>query len=1761
MRYITFTNQANLIKSKLQAFDPQISALRDVETLSELQIAKVKTIKASVIKKNSEFDALANKLFNTDPLPPEVKFSEVSQLQDEISELYVKILSACEILIPESVNTEANTSGTVAASSEFGIRLPTLNLGKFSGQADKWISFHSLYETSVHQNNNITDTEKFIYLLSCLDGEPLSLIKSLPVTAANYHIAWKNLTQRYHNSRLLISLHVNNILDLPSNPQCTVRQLRNFISTYQENASALNALGHKIQSESLFLTSHILRKFDHEFIFKFEHSRENSQEVPNIDEFITFIEKECVQLEAADLTLTPSKLRYNTPKGNIHTVHKQTRTPQTTVKTALFTSSTIYTCVFCSSLDHYIYKCEKFAQLSPEERLKFIKNNSLCNNCLHNHNVRNCKSKRNCNTCNRRHHTLLHLYSGPTCSSGQTRNGTKQVKNPTQSFVKDNVNFKANMKDSQSDKTFPTSALVGLSHARDISILLATALVQISNNGYSIVARAVLDSAAQHSFMTESCARNLNVQYSHEQTAKILGISSAVVNTKGLCNVSIGSLSGDILTQNHPFVVLEKITNNLPSQQISQQVRERMRHLVLADPTFDTPAPIDVLIGADLFPYTLLGGSLTFGENMPIALNTIFGYVLIGKCPLLKTISNESVNLLTISNFDLHSAIQQFWTMENPPQETSSLTPAEEECELHFKKTHLRDSTGKYICRLPFKETPEQLGNTSNLAKCAFYSLERKFSTQPELKEKYLEFMSDYLSSGHMKPCNKIPNSSQPHYFVPHHGVFKDGKIRVVFNASVASSTGLSLNSILHQGPKLHNDISNIILRFRQHKIAFGCDIRQMFRMILIHEKDHKYQLIYWRDNPSDTLQVFQLTTVTYGMSSSPYIANRVIQQLIEDEGHNHPCAAAALRDGIYVDDILVGSDSIDDALRLQEDITNLMSKGGFSLRKWTSNHHSILEAVPDDHRGTPLQLQNPDQLLCSILGLKWLPEADGFSYLVTTIKKPFTKRSVLSAIAHIYDPMGWIAPVVFYAKSFIQLLWTKGVDWDDQLPSDLIPQWNKFIKELTLLEQVLIPRHVDTIRTLSIQLHGFCDASEAGFCATVLLRVQYENRDVNTYLLLAKSRVAPLKRVSIPRLELCGAQLASKLLNYCAAQLSTYIKLDQVFGWCDSTIVLSWIKTPAYRLKTYVANRVSEIQCTSTPITWSHVRSDQNPADCGSRGLYPSQLISQSLWWNGPAWLKLSPTHWPPTIFTSSPIESLPDIKTIETTTLHVIKLPQSLDISILSKFSSWTKLIHVIAYILRFIHCCRKKQNPPRIMVTEEGSSHILSLQEIDLATTQVLRLVQKEAFPTAIATLQKNVRLSGPLQRLSPFLDKNGLIRVGGRLSNSSLQYNAKHPILLPKCHFVTELLIDYHHIYYLHCGPQQLQSLISQKYWILSARSAIRSRIFRCIRCYRNKPKLNEPQMADLPSTRVTPTKAFTISAVDFAGPFNVKIHKIRRLQHIKVYLCLFICLSTKAVHLEVVMDLTSEAFVASLTRFISRRGLVSQLYSDNATNFVGAARQIRQALKQIIQQPHAQQFLSEHMISFHFIPPRAPHFGGLWERAIKSAKYHMRRVIGDQILTVEEFITLCCRIEAMLNSRPITPLSSDPGDLDVLTPGHFLIGGPLVSLPELDNTHHSTNHLKRWQLLQAFAQHVWKRWHNEYLHHLQHRPKWTKPQINLKQGDLVLIHDSNVPPLQWKMGRIVKTFPGEDNIVRVAEVRTKSGLITRPAVKLSLLPIE
>ena len=458
------------------------------------------------------------------------------------------------------------------------------------------------------------------------------------------------------------------------------------------------------------------------------------------------------------------------------------------------------------------------------------------------------------------------------------------------------------------------------------------------------------------------------------------------------------------------------------------------------------------------------------------------------------------------------------------------------------------------------------------------------------------------------------------------------------------------------------------------------------------------------------------------------------------------------------------------------------------------------------------------------------------------------------------------------------------------------------------------------------------------------------------------------------------------------------------------------------------------------------------------------------------------------------------------------------------------------------------------------------ILSGAERRSAELWLLKQSQIRLFSAERTALLKGKPLfrSSKLKALHPMLDSNQLLRVGGRLENSSLSYSQQHPIIADARDPLIHNLFNHLHKALCHCGPSSLLCAAGARLHVLGARCLSRAVCSQCITCKRRQPHLQHQLMGQLPAPRVNPTIPFTHTGMDFAGPFTLKKGHTRRPVLIDAHICVFICMTFKAVHLEVVSDQTTDAFKAALLRFISRRNCPVHIYSDNGPNFTGARNKLNNLYKLLQQQQsnqEIQQYLSTHQqITWHNTPPRSPHFGGLWESAVTSMKTHLKKVVGNTRLTFEELTTITCQVEACLNSRPLLPLTSHNQDgLTTLTASHFLLFKSPSAYPEDPRIPERPDLLKRWNQCQAMVQHFWTRWSKEYLNNLQARTKWQVEQPNLQPEDIVILRpEKSTFSCHWPLGRITQVFPGQDNLVRVVMVKTATGTYKRAVTRLSLL---
>ncbi|XP_075167694.1 uncharacterized protein LOC142239814 [Haematobia irritans] len=972
------------------------------------------------------------------------------------------------------------------------------------------------------------------------------------------------------------------------------------------------------------------------------------------------------------------------------------------------------------------------------------------------------------------------------------------------------------------------------------------------------------------------------------------------------------------------------------------------------------------------------------------------------------------------------------------------------------------------------------------MALAQFHRMEKTLEKTPDLNICYQKVLQEYVDMDHMEPCYSFETSAEKQFlfFLPHHAVIrpesKSTKLRIVFNGSKKTDSGFSLNDVLYAGPILQADLMQIVLRWRYYKYVFTGDIQKMYRQVLIHPEDRKFQQIIFRPSPNQSAKQFQLKTVTFGINCAPFLALRTLQQLSEDCKNQYPKASDILRSEIYVDDVLSGGHTLEEAKIKQTQLIKALNSACFPLKKLTANNSVLLEHLAREDLLDEDFLKIDDSSTIKTLGIRWNAIHDIFYYVVEPISPTSgaTKRQVLSIIARLFDPLGWLGPIIITAKLLMQKLWEDKIDWDEGIPPHLLMKWKSFIESLPNIAEIKIPRYVNFSPGAPIQIHGFCDASEKAYCGVIYIRTVDENQVISSHLLVANTKVAPLKKTTIPKLELCGAELLTKMIKQ--FQFSFGQSYD-LYLWTDSSIVLGWLQKPPQILKTFVANSVTKILDITRESQWKHIRTEDNPADLGTQGCSSQDLINNSLWWHGPSWLQQPIEVWPkPRTFDPT------DLETKKVSTFHL-----ELQEDITSRFSSLNRALRVVSYMFRFVKLCRRKVQPENKNLTSA---------EIVYTKNRLIILAQRIHYPREYENLQdkKQINNKSHILTLNPFLDKEGLLRVGGRLQNAGLSYSERHPVIIPEKSDFAMLFVRYTHQILLHAEYNIMLRAIRQGFYIPRLKNCIRKCIRECKACTICKQKFQNQLMAALPPERVNFSLPFTYAGVDFAGPFNIK-----------------------AVHIEVCSDLSADSFLAAFSRFTGRRGLPKTTFSDNGRNFVGANFKLLKEHNNFLK--NAEKCIEDkyalHGFSWSFIPPYAPHMGGLWEAAAKSMKSHLKKVTNNLSFTFEEFATLLIKIKAVLNSRPISPISENPDELLPLTPGHLLRGAALIAPPESLIEPHETeiSHLSRWKRLKAIQHAFSQRWKSEYITELQSRFKWKTTRNNIKVDDFVIIKDDTCLP--------------------------------------------
>ncbi|XP_053611107.1 uncharacterized protein LOC128675613 [Plodia interpunctella] len=1008
---------------------------------------------------------------------------------EQTEECYLELLSWLKDKLYELKldQGETSSSNTYSDDPKIKTKLPPISIPQFSGDYNQWMSFRDLFRSLIHDNNRLTKIEKHHYLKSSLSGEAEQLLRNYSLTEANYDDAWRKLNDRYENKRMIVNNILSRFLSQKTLTSESAKGIKDLLDTSSQCLTSLTNLN--IDSWNAIVVHILVSKLDLESRKLWEQSLENSIEIPTYEDLNSFLEKRFRAMEMVSLSQPP-------PRSTTKLTQQTSKV--TNVKS--FATEIDTTCTYCSQ-KHYVCHCKGFASLPVNERQDFIKKNNICFNCLvKGHSVFNCRQSTVCKKCGRRHHTLLHL-TAPKDERSVEPDQEKDTSKGNITVPKTSCNISVNLK----------------AETKDDRVILATALINVeSKNRGTYVLRALVDQGSQGSFISEAAAQLLKLNRT-PVTGKISGISNtSVVTTKSMVTLTVHSTKDQASTFKVNAYVLKKLTSLLPSREFPQDTWPSSKQLDLADPNFHKPGSIDVLLGADVHAYILLEG--LHKCNSLIALNSRLGWLISGRVSQTDSTAYEHNMVVMQTKIETDQLLRRFWEIEENLPHKKPRTDLEIQCEEHFKNTHTRNDVGRYIVRLPFNnDPPTNLGDIKSLAISRLQQMEKRFTRKPDFKEEYHKFLKQYESQGHMMMVPENELVKEKVYYLPHHAVLRptslSTKLRVVFDGSAAPEKGKSLNDELLIGCSLQQDIRDLITRWRQHKICLVADIRQMYRQILVSSDDVDYQRILWRESPTQPINEYRLLTVTYGTSCAPFLAIRTLHQLAEDEKNDFPNEADILKTDVYMDDLMTGASTTEDAVKLQKALTELLGRGGFPLHKWSSNSKVVLSQIPNDDKDSQSAVNIKVEDTIKTLGITWNSETDNFELNAKLYHgyDKITKRNVLSTIAKSFDPLGWLTPAIILLKIFMQRLWLAGLDWDEDLPTDLKEEWVTYLDRFEHIENIQFPRWFGVSDdTAKRELHGFSDASCVAYAAVVYLRVLGDDGEIRVYLVTAKSKVAP---------------------------------------------------------------------------------------------------------------------------------------------------------------------------------------------------------------------------------------------------------------------------------------------------------------------------------------------------------------------------------------------------------------------------------------------------------------------------------------------------------------------------------------------------------------------------------------------------------------------------------------------------------------------------
>ena len=1564
-----------------------------------------------------------------------------------------------------------------------GIRLPKMELKTFDGNVRRWHEFWECFEHGVHNNGLLPDHQKLQYLKNCLKGAAFVTISDLDMKGDHYHAAVQLLKERYGHKNVLRKSHFDGLESLPMiSHTYDVQKLKRFYDELECHIKALAAIDVKPEEYATTMIPKVISKLPVDIRIKLTEGQDENEDL-SVVELLEGLRKSIKVMEKCGVHM-------KTPSEHGKTLQQKSQKPSfNSPSRPLMSSGATLTstekrdkCEFCLG-QHKATACSKYE--TAKDREIVLKKYNRCFGCLKKgHMLRQCRNSKVCKKCSKeKHHETL-------CEAGKEPTGV-----------------------------IGSALLMGPTAA--VAYQTVKAKMQSADGRKEVTCRVLLDSGSARSFITEKLARRLESEpVGARQCQKFEGLNETVQELETECHmVKLTSLDGkysDVL-EVKTLPAITTIGNPAPLK--LKQLFPHLKDLFFTDVTQKLVLEVDMLLGSEHLAELQTGCIRKGKRGEPVAVKTKLGWTLMGSTnQCAKKTEVEPTNLIVEEQKEINGIVSKLWDLETLGiRETDPVHMALEE-EIVFNGE-------RYAVPLPWREGKFKVPVNRGLAEGRLRSQLRKLKNTPRILEEYDKIIKEQLQEGIVEEVPDNPSGSRITY-IPHQAVIREDaattKVRIVYDASAKVGKGIrSLNECLHTGPSLNPLLYAMLLKFRMHPIVIMADIKQAFLQIEIVPEDRDVMRFLWvKDVKSQDPELWELrfTRAIFGAGPSPFILSATIHHHLNQ--YKDKDLVEEVKTSLYVDDYLSGGNDIEELVERKQKLQKIFEDGGFCLRKWYSNNSEVCSQINPEASNEQRK----------VLGVIWQPDRDALQVdlNIEDPKRPVTKRVLLSCLASIYDPLGLAGPVVLKARAIFQAVCAKGIGWNEMLPEEELKQFNSWLKNIKEMNHLSIPRKVINggaeTALHEVNIHVFCDASSVGYCAAVYVVTTYSEA-TSSNLLTAKCRLAPLKGMTIPRLELLSAVTGARLAKSVMEALKAW-KIGQIFMWLDSTTALYWIENKG-AWKPFVNNRVKEIHKLVPDASWYHCPTEENPSDLGTRGATAARLQNSELWWEGPQFLKQGKHHWPTQPCDMKPSE---EAEVEEKAPVLTIKTEGSMQLAKVidaTRYSSFRKLIGCVAWVTRFTKNCRLTRKSRKLASN-------LSAEELKDARVLVLMAVQEE--------MKQQQDFQSRVRDLGAYLHEDGFIRCGGRLKNAMLTFDQRHPILLPTKGRVVELIVEECHRKVEHERVGRTLAEVRSQFWIPRGRQLVKSVLKRCERCKVFAIKhLNAPQMAPLPDMRVVRTRPFQHTGVDFAGPLYIKTNSH---ESAKAYIALFTCATTRAVHLELTADMTAKTFRMALERFVATWGMPNLMVSDNGSTFKATAID----LERLCKHPEVQSYLQINYLSWKFNLSLAAWWGGWFEKMVGLTKSILRRSLGRAMLWYEELEVILKKTQAILNNRPLS-YQGEEFEEETLTPNHLIFGHRLPQMPDLpEDLLEEDDASMRLKHMESRLDQIWDRWKKEYLVGLRefHKPKVHKKgsEYGIKPGDIVLIESNGTHRGLWKKGKVIKVLKGkDDNIIRGVALET------------------